>query len=551
MSQNNNENKDISNSLSELSDVTNKSVNIGLDAVSQINIWYEGQLDKIIQSEEFSTRLGTKVDNLIEEQEDLLKETQVKDKVENSENRKIETKVNNKDIRILNSDKVSRIKTAIEINEFEDSNEIEDIEFDIDIEENEIKESKENVVIINNTKRKKINKIAAIIKSAKVMNNVTNKVIKTGKSINTGLNEGSLKTFEHNSSRIMTKPVKQLTRRITKKATNIISKSGKKVVTKVGKKAIQKTTNAMVKVMKVLTKLVMDVAKLIVSMLPQIAPVLIIILIIACLCNYFGIDMSDETKELYEDYMIATQKEYDNITLAHYNKGKVVEGAIEGKGMINWRAPLSVIQILNGELLFDDAERELLNTFKNADLFETITDATYTYEKKIEETDKDGNKTTKTEIINETKKVVNNPGLDDYLKWCNDNFEVINEYKMKKNVFYDNSQTAFTESEVEQIELLYNSDSFFELFSDEFQSTYTYAYVNIENEQLQAIYDEFLKNAGKRYLMDHSNLKYDECMEYYDCSSWVIHVLRTYWYKNNTKHSELQVFIKIIVTQLI
>ena len=25
--------------------------------------------------------------------------------------------------------------------------------------------------------------------------------------------------------------------------------------------------------------------------------------------------------------------------------------------------------------------------------------------------------------------------------------------------------------------------------------------------------------------MDHSNLKYDECMDYYDCSSWVIHCL--------------------------
>ncbi len=25
--------------------------------------------------------------------------------------------------------------------------------------------------------------------------------------------------------------------------------------------------------------------------------------------------------------------------------------------------------------------------------------------------------------------------------------------------------------------------------------------------------------------MDHSNLSYDNCMEYYDCSSWVIHCL--------------------------
>lgn len=54
---------------------------------------------------------------------------------------------------------------------------------------------------------------------------------------------------------------------------------------------------------------------------------------------------------------------------------------------------------------------------------------------------------------------------------------------------------------------------------------YNYADVKIDDKQLNKIYNEFLKNAGKRYLMDHSNLKYDECMDYYDCSSWVIHCL--------------------------
>ena len=54
---------------------------------------------------------------------------------------------------------------------------------------------------------------------------------------------------------------------------------------------------------------------------------------------------------------------------------------------------------------------------------------------------------------------------------------------------------------------------------------YNYTDVKIDDEQLNKIYNEFLKNAGKRYLMDHSNLKYDECMDYYDCSSWVIHCL--------------------------
>lgn len=49
--------------------------------------------------------------------------------------------------------------------------------------------------------------------------------------------------------------------------------------------------------------------------------------------------------------------------------------------------------------------------------------------------------------------------------------------------------------------------------------------IQIDNPNLQAIYKEFLKNMGKPYLMDHSNLSYDTCMDTYDCSSFVIHCL--------------------------
>lgn len=49
--------------------------------------------------------------------------------------------------------------------------------------------------------------------------------------------------------------------------------------------------------------------------------------------------------------------------------------------------------------------------------------------------------------------------------------------------------------------------------------------IQIDDPNLQAIYNEFLKNMGKPYLMDHSNLAYDTCMDTYDCSSFVIHCL--------------------------
>ena len=217
------------------------------------------------------------------------------------------------------------------------------------------------------------------------------------------------------------------------------------------------------------------------------------------------------------------QNEYNRTMVEYYNSGKVVEGTIEGKGMINWRAPLSILQMLNGDLTYDFAELTILEQFRKAELYEKISDVTYTYEKETDAVDGNGNKIKET--VTDTKKVVKNPSLDDYISWCNKNFSVINQYKAAKGLNVNWNQKAFTDDEVEQIRLLYNSNSFFELFSSDFKSTYAYLNVNIGDEQLRAIYDEFLKNVGTRYLMDHSNLKYDECMDYYDCSSWVIHCL--------------------------
>ena len=308
-----------------------------------------------------------------------------------------------------------------------------------------------------------------------MINNTTNKVIKTGKLVSLGMNEETSKGFEKSASRIMTKPIEKVaskvSHKITNKATNILVKHGIKVV--------KGTTRFLIKVIQLLAKLISAVMKMIIGMLPKIAPVMIILIIIVSFCSFFGIGMSDETRNSYEDYMIQTQNEYDAITVNFYNEGKIVEGAIDGKGMINWKAPLSIIQMLNGDMKYDEYEQELLQKFKNAGLFETIKDVIYTYEKEIEETDENGNKTTRKETVTETKKIVNNPFLEDYISWCNNNFSVINNYKKNKKIDYDETQKTFTDDEIEQIKLLYNSTSFFELFSQSFKDTYAYSYVEI------------------------------------------------------------------------
>lgn len=515
--ENNNVNRDTANSLSKYSDYGNKGTNLVLDSANAINKWYAEQLNKITENDINSNRLETSVDNSTDEIEntDNLPQTKIETKIDNYDELQT-TNTSNNTIKISNS----RIKTQALENDPNMEN-LDDSANNIDTPSN--LDNKADNPVNKNSKMPK--RIATAIKGAKFVSNTTNKVIKTGKTINTGLNEGGLKSFENTSSRIMTKPVKKVANKVTGKATNLVAKGTKRVVKKVGTKVVQKTTHLMIKLMQLIIKLIANVMKLILSMLPEIAPVIIILVVIVAFCSFFGLGMSEDTKKEYEQFMISVQDEYDKQTVEYYNQGKIVQGTIEGKGFINWKAPLSIIQMLNGDLVYDNAEKELLNSFKDAGLYEKISEETYTYEKITEETDKDGKKTTKKETVTETKKVVSNPSIDDFINWCNNNFSKINKYKKAKNIKYDSKQTKFTDSEVEQIKLLYNSNTFFALFSGNFKERYAYLSVSIGDEQLQAIYNEFLKNIGVRYLMDHSNLKYDECMNYYDCSSWVIHCL--------------------------
>lgn len=343
--ENNNANKDVANSLSKYSDFGNKGTNAILDSANQINNWYADQINKMSEGEVPSTRLETNVDNTVEEPDN--EKSQTVSKIETKVDEYDELQTNNKNNKI-NIKNTNRIKTQLDSNAVDISSEVlEDGE--------EILESSDL-----STDTKKISKmpkrISTAIKGAKIVNNATNKVIKTGKSINTSLNEGGLKSFENSSSRIMTKPIRKVTSKVTEKATNKIGKAGKKVVKKVGKKAVKSATNALAQATKLAAKLVADTVQLLLSMLPSIAPIIIIILIIAAIGNFLN---------------FKTTKEADNI-----------------------------------------------------------------------------------------------------------NFDEIVPYM-----------------------------------------------IEIDDPNLQAIYNEFLKNMGKPYLMDHSNLSHDTCMEFYDCSSWTIHCL--------------------------
>ena len=496
-----NNSKDVASSLSKISDTSNKGTNLLLNGSDAINKWYAEQLTEMVDGEVPNVRLETNAEN-----------TQFSSELSGKEHiSKIETKVGKyTEIQTNNKMKSNNFKLKGRLQTQNLSNKT-----NIEITNDNITQNKKER-IIKNSKR-----ISTTIKGAKSVNNTINKLTRTGKSLNTAINEGGLKSFENNSSRIMTKPVKK----VTKKATGKLKTTTKKVAKKGTKKIAKKTGNALEKTLKVIEKIVEATVRLFLTMLPALSPIIIILLAVALFCSFFGIGMSEDTKKGYEAYMLATQEKYDKETIEFYNEGKIVDGAIEGKGMINWKASLSILQMLNGDLSLDLAELEMLDTFDKAGLFEKITEEEYTYDKEVTTTDEEGNETTTTEKVTETKKIVTYASLDDCIEWCNKHFDKINKYKKKKKLEYDSKQKKFTDEEIEQIKLLYKSNYFFDLFSSKLRDRYSYFAVNITDEQLQLIYDEFLRNIGKRYVLDHSNLDYDNCMDYYDCSSWTIHCL--------------------------
>ena len=98
MSNENNENKDIANSLSKYNDYENKYTNLILDSANAINNWYANQLNKMSESEISSSRLETSVDNCDNTINELdIEKNQIFNKIETKVNEYDELQTNTKD----------------------------------------------------------------------------------------------------------------------------------------------------------------------------------------------------------------------------------------------------------------------------------------------------------------------------------------------------------------------------------------------------------------------------------------------------------------------
>jgi len=79
MANENNNNKDVANSLSSVSDYASKGTNLVLDTANNINNWYAEQLNKISEADIPDTRLETNVDNSTDE---VSEENEIVSKIE-------------------------------------------------------------------------------------------------------------------------------------------------------------------------------------------------------------------------------------------------------------------------------------------------------------------------------------------------------------------------------------------------------------------------------------------------------------------------------------
>lgn len=293
-----------------------------------------------------------------------------------------------------------------------------------------------------------------VSKTITVMSKTGSKLSKTGRTItrtsrelNKAISNDGTGT-EYINDKIGRK-VKTKAYKITKKGANKIKKKFNQTI---GKKLVQVAKTVIVKLLKMLISLFAALAEFII-------PVALVILIIVAIGSIFGSGSSnDKSISDYSSYMTSVQSEYNRQVddWKRQNPNGIVVGVKGDYGQIDWRIPLAIIQSTGAEINFDNNEKNLLNTFKRAGLFEK-------HEVVYQEVDDTSSETTNTIPV----LVITNGVYEDYLEWLNNNYSKIADFNKKKRIT-DGTDTSFSNDQKEMLELLYQSDDFAELLGNDF-----------------------------------------------------------------------------------
>ena len=272
--------------------------------------------------------------------------------------------------------------------------------------------------------------------------------------------------------------------RKVKTASYKVAKKGAKKIQKklnqtLGKKLIQVAKSVLIKFLKLLISVFTASAEFII-------PAALVILIIAAMCCIFGSgSSSDKSITDYSSYMASVQAEYDKQVddWKRMNPTGIVVGVKGEYGQIDWRIPLAIIQSTGAELNFDSDEKNLLNTFKTAGLYEKHE---VVYQEVVGSSSTNNNTPSPppltspsaiqqyTEIPSSNNQsntipvlVITNGVYEDYVEWLNSNYSKIADFNKKKKVS-DGYDTSFSDDQKEMLEILYQSEDFAELLGSDF-----------------------------------------------------------------------------------
>lgn len=350
-----------------------------------------------------------------------------------------------------------------------------------------------------------VNETEATPKTSKLKTSVSKVAQKTFKfNDNQGKVSKAMTVVSKTGSRIsktgktITKTSRELNKAMSSDGTGteyINDKIGRKVktvsskVVKKGAKKVQKKLNQTLvkKLVQVAKTVLMKFLKLLVSVFTASAevmiPVALVILIIVAICSIFGSGSSnDKSVTDYSSYMSSVQAEYNKQVddWKKLNPNGIVVGVKGEYGQIDWRIPLAIIQSTGAELSFDSDEKNLLNAFKVAGLYEkhevvyqevegssstpsppSLNTPSTTPQYNLENTPANNPSNTIPVLV------ITNGVYEDYLEWLNNNYSKIAEFNKNKKVT-DGTDTSFSDEQKEMLELLYQSDDFAELLGNDF-----------------------------------------------------------------------------------
>lgn len=356
-------------------------------------------------------------------------------------------------------DSISRLKTNV--NNSEDINNSKEDVSEVSVKKSRIKTvatKTANKIFKFNENQGKISKTATVIsKTGSKVSKIGQKITKTSRELNKMMSsDGTGKEF------FSDKIGRKIKKTASKPVKKVAKKVGNKVYQTIGKKLIKMATSIILKMLKILISLLVSLAELII-------PLALVLLVIIAIGSIFGSSANDDTVfPKYKEYMNSIQEEYDSKVddWLEKNPDGIVVGVKGSYGQIDWRIPLAIIQSTNAELSFDQYEKDLLEKFKDADLFEKHEEINQV----VEVTDEEGNVTESTKPV----LIITNGMYDDYLDWCKSNYSYIANFNKKKKVT-NGSDTWFSNDQLDLLEMLYQSDDYAELLGSDFK-THTPSY---------------------------------------------------------------------------